>query len=1058
MTLLKGKKIVLIGAGPNRIGQSGECDEGAVEACKILTQMGAQVIVVDSNPDALLTDRGLAYQSYIEPLTLETLDQIVAAEEPDALLPQFGASTGLRLASRWARHALSAGSKMQVWGTSAHSLNALLDRDALKSSLSTIGLETPPIFSMNSVDSAAAKAQELGFPIVLRCDDAKLIADGVMVYNQEELRAQAAPAASEPGTVLLVEASLWGWRQVELEILRDAGGHATLAGIVEYLDDAAIHPGDAIGVTPPQSIPSALVETLTTHARSIADHLNIVGNATLRFAYDPAKQKILVTAVHPRYTRTSALITRVSGLPIARLAALLSAGVAWRELPPELGVHRAQGRQSGVVAVKWPRWDFERLGEILDRLGPRMQALGQAVGFGLSFAEALQKALASTNQGCFGLARPDAQAFTPDILATLLATPGSRRIFMVYDALRQGMPLEQVAAHAHMAPWFIEQISHLVALDQTIGSHRGRLPADDLLRQAKRSGLADAYLAQLLGIDAVAVAQRRSQIGLQPGWVPLPSVGDAPPALCFSSYASTDQMPPRPETSAVVLLGSGPYAIGQGSECDYGLYQAARTAAQLGFDPIVLNCNLTSITTGPAMPGRIYFEPLCLESLQAIVAKEKPMGITAQFGAATAHALVHDPGQLGAPLLGTSSAALGVMGKKPALWQRIRQLGIPQPAAVLAESVEEVEGKASEIGFPLLVASSDDRDAGQLLLDASMLKNHLATRPVNSQHPLFVEHFLEYAIEAQAEVLCDGRTAQVAAVMEHIELAGVHAGDSAWVQPPYSISPRHVETICEHARKVALHLEVKGLLNLRFAIYRDTVYLLEAASGVCRNLATVTKTNALAIADWTARILLGEKLEPPTAPLRLNGFAVRAAVFPFDVFAEVDPLLGPRMRSTGEALALADSFGMAYFKALEATDTPLPTQGTVLITVTDEDKQSILEAARIFHESGFQLMATRGTQNALADHGIQAQVVRKLGFGRPNLVDEMKNGRVQMVINTPTGDQGQKDGSYIRKAAIRCRIASLTTPASAIAAAKGITARRGGIARVRPLHAYADKR
>ncbi|MFZ1982992.1 MAG: hypothetical protein WAU91_01185, partial [Desulfatitalea sp.] len=402
MTLLKGKTILLIGAGPTRIGQSGECDEGAVEACKILTEMGGRVIAIDSNPDAILTEMGLAHQSYIEPLTMETLAQIAAAENPDALLPVFGGSTGLHLASQLTRHVAADGTRLKTWGTPARHLDDLLDRDALKSTLAALQLETPPIFSMNDMDAAAAKAQELGFPIVLRCDDAKLIADGVMVYNQEELRAQAAPVASEPGAVLLVEASLWDWRQVELEILRDNGDQTMVAGVVEYLDSAGIHPGDAIGVTPPQTIPPALLETLAAHARAIAAHLNILGSATIRFAYDPTKGTVLVTAVHPRYTRTSALVTRASGLPIARLATLLAAGLVWGDLPPALGAAAKPTQHRNIVAVKWPHWDFDRLGEIPDRLGPRMQAVGQAVGFGLSFAEALQNALRAANPGCSG--------------------------------------------------------------------------------------------------------------------------------------------------------------------------------------------------------------------------------------------------------------------------------------------------------------------------------------------------------------------------------------------------------------------------------------------------------------------------------------------------------------------------------------------------------------------------------------------------------------------------------------------------------------------------------
>jgi carbamoyl-phosphate synthase large subunit len=1056
MKRLTGKTIVLIGAGPTRIGQSGECDEGAVEACRILTELGARVIAIDSNPNAVLTEKGLAHQVYVEPLTVETLVQIVAAEKPDAFLPVFGGSTGLHLASQLARHAAANGTKLEAWGTPARYLDDLLDRDALKSALSALQLETPPIFSTNDMDAAAAKAQELGFPIVLRCDDAKLIADGVMVYNQEELSAQAAPVASEPGAVLLVEASLWDWRQVELEILRDIGNQTIVAGVVEYLDSAGIHPGDAIGVTPPQSIPSILLDALAAHARTIAAHLNILGSATIRFAYDPKYARVLVTAVHPRYTRTSALVTRVSGLPIARLAALLAAGLAWGDLPPDLSTAAKSTQHRDLVAVKWPRWDFDRLGKIPDRLGPRMQAVGQAVGFGLCFAEALQHALRAANPEFCGLERPTTSEFpSRETLMPLLATPSSLRLFRIYEALRKGASPEAVAEQARIAPWFIDQIARLAALDQLLRDHRGNMPEDDLLRRAKHSGFADGYLAQLLDISEPIVAGQRKAIGLLPGWVQLPTAGGATHTIGFSSFAAKDGLSPKKKGRTVLILGSGPYTIGQASECDYGLYHAARTARELGFDPIVLNNNLTSITTGPAMPGRIYCDALTTEGLQAIVATEKPMGIIAQFGGAPALALIRGLAQLGAPLLGTSLSALETITNRATMWQRIRNLGIPQPAAASAESAEEVHRRALEIGFPLLVQPAVGDGPAKRILDAAMLHDDLATRQVSPQRPLFVEHFLEYAIEAQAEVICDSRTALVAAVMEHIELAGVHAGDSAWVLPPYSIAPRHVETICEHSRKVALHLDIKGSLNLRFAIYRDTVYLLDASNATCRNLALVAKTTSVAAAELNTRILLGEQLEIKTVAVRnLPYFAVRAAVFPFNVFAEVDPLLGTHMRSTGEALALDDSFGMAYFKALEATETPLPTHGTVLITVTDEDKPSILEAARIFQELGFDLMATRGTQSALADHGIEAQLVRKLGFGRPNLVDEMKNGRVQMVINTPTGDQGLKDGSYIRKAAIRCHIASITTPASAIAAAKGIAARRSGNARVRSLQDY----
>lgn len=1058
MPNLKGKTILLIGAGPTRIGQGGECDQGAVEACEILKEMGCRVVTVDANPDAVLTEKGIGHRRYVEPLTPASLRQIIAAEKPDGVLTLFAGRSGPYLAEQLG--GTPAADPIPLWGTPPQSLQRVQDRDGLKSVLSAIQLKTPTIFSTTDMEAVAAKAQELGFPVVLRCDDAELMADGVLVYNQEELSQRAAAVAAEPQAVISVEESLWQWRQVELEILRDSQGQTVVAGVVEYLDCAGIHPGDAIGVTPAQTIPPALNEQLESQARAIAGHLGIAGNATIRFAYDPKTSSILVTAVHPRYTRTSAFVSQITAIPLAGLATLLAAGLTWKQLPKTLPKPAGKAPDPAVVAVKWPVWDFKRLGEIPDRLGPQMQAVGQSLGIGLTFADAIQKAMRGANPGTHGFSRPaDDQGLSMDELLQHLSTPTSQRPFFLYEALTKGATMAVLADQANIAPWFIDQMEKLVALEGQLRNHIGQLPPDDLLRQAKAAGFSDGCLAQILSIGPDAIVQRRSQMALRARWLAVPGPGMDEGSLRFAAYVDGHPLEKAitgKSDPAVLIIGSGPTRIGVGSECDHAAFQAALAAHEAGFNPLILNCNLTGATMGRAMTGRagVLVDALNDETVQAVIDQLNPMGIITQFAGSQSIDAFPDLKRLGMRMLGAVPETLATLSDRGALWQHVRGLGIPLPAAAVAESNVEAMQKASEIGFPILLRPAVPRGAkaSQLIQSKEMLDEFLSDIEISSGSPLFVERFLEYAIEAQAEVLSDGESAVTVAVLEQIELAGVHAGDSAYVLPPYSIGPRHVETITEYAAKVALSLKVKGALNLRFALYRDSVYLLDAADRECRNFAVVTKATGTPVAALVTRIQLGQKVrELLPAPAHPAQFSVRAAVFPFNVFAELDPLLGPSMHSTGEVLAMADSFGMAYFKALEAADTPLPTQGGVLITVTEEDKPSILEPARIFSEQEFHLLATRGTQTFLADNGLQAEMVRKLGFGRPNLVDEMKNGRVQMVINTPTGDQGHKDGGYIRKAAIHRRIANITTPAGAIAAAKGIAARRQGAAGVKAL-------
>lgn len=1052
MPELKDKKVVIIGAGPNVIGQSGECDEGALEACQALSAVGCRVIAVDSNPDAIFIASAGAEKAYTEPLTVDTLRQIIETDGPDAIMPAFGGRESLHLTAQLAKDNTLSEHGVTIMGPPADCISRLLDREALKSALAEIGHRTPPIYTMLSIDEAVEKAQTIGFPVVLRCNDPDMMPDGILAYNQDELRSKAARLPADAAQVYSVEASLHEWRQAEVEILRDVGGNAWIAGCVDYLDSTAIHPGDGLAVCPPQSISIAILKQLERNAEAIANHLNIVGNATIRFAFNPDDEHLLVLAVHPRFTRTSALVARVADSPMGKASALLAAGFNLQDIARVVRPEASKSPPFTVVAVKWPCWNFDGLDNTVDRLGPQMQALGQWISLGGSFKEALQKGARTASRCAEGLGRSDVGHLTETELLAQLATPSSRRIWLVVEALRKKLPREKILHRTRFSEWFMDQLTDLIRTEESLRLSKGKAPSEDLLRQAKSDGFGNAYIAKLTGHSIPALEQMTAKLAIKPHWIRL---GRADKPRLFSTYTRTGEEKATTEKRSLLIIGSGAHRIGQGPDCDYGAYRAAVAAGKQGYRVTLLNCNLTSVTTGLSAPVASYCEPITTEDILAVIQQEQPAGVVTQFAGLHANDLTMELSQAGVPIIGTPSQTVELLQNRNASYEHMRRIGIPQPAGALTTNREELIDAARTIGFPILIqpASRTSKTRPRIIRDEHTLTAFSQNRHMDPDEHLFVEQFLEFGIEAQAETLCDGTGAHVAAVMEHVELAGVHAGDSACVLPPYSIAPRHIDTIDEYCRKIAVSLRIQGLINLRFAIYRDTVYLLEAICHATRNMSLIETTHQLPLVAMTIRLIAGEPLDNLTLSQAMAArVGLRAAVFPFNVFPDEDPLLGPAMRSTGQVLATADTFGLAYFKALESTGTPLPTQGTVLITVTDEDKASILEPARIFQELGFNLMATRGTRSVLAENGIDSQAVRKLGFGRPDLVDEIKNGHVQMVVNTPTGDKGQIDDSLIRKAAIQSRIANITTPASALAAAKGIAARRDGVPTVQAIH------
>jgi carbamoyl-phosphate synthase large subunit len=1037
---VKKMKVLVIGSGPTTIGLAGECDQGVLDACRTLAARGCTLLTVDANPDAVFNGGPWSSHAFTEPLTPSTIETLIEYEQPDAILSLFGGRVGLHLVSKLYQSDILVKNKVSVWGPSKKCIEGVQDRDTLQSALAPIGLKTPSILPANGVDDAVKKAQELGFPIVLRCDDAQVLPDGLIIYNQDDLTRIGATLSAELSCKMSVEASLLEWRQIDLEVLRDHTGKSTLVGAVEYLDTAGVHPGDSVAVSPAQTLSDSQASTLAKHAQTITEHLDIVGNATVRFAYLPDGHDLLVLAVHPRYTTSTALVARITGIPMAKLSTLLATGLALDPSTSELSLSTSPDEPTKMVGVKWPCWDFSRLKPTKDRLGLQMQATGHHVGYGDSFQEALQKAARAAVGNDGGIAS-EADKWDPTPLASLLprlATPSSRRLFELYAALRKGAAVDEICRLTHMAPWFMEQLKTLVDTEQQLKTYRGQTPDTNVIRQAKIQGFSRIDIARALNSPIEKTGKLLSETGLAKKWKPMP--GRQQHQRYSTNVSGTGSLSPTGKPQSVVLLGNGAYGIGNGAECDYGIVHAARTLNDMGYAPILINSNIACAAHALSPPMTCYNGPLTASEITDIVQSEKPVGVMVQFAGTAAGALSKTLSSLGCRLLGTPIETLLLQQNKTKFKEQIRRLGIPQPTSGSARAPSKVSQTAGRIGFPVVVSGPASGSA-QIIQDPPSLEAFLSQTAPDSG-TLWIEQLLEYAIEAQAEVLCDGQNSYVVAVMEHIELAGVHGGDSAAVIPPYSIAPRHMETISEYCHKISTSLGVKGLLNIRFGIYRDTVYLLETNNNVSRNLAVVSKTLNIPLVEWTSRLLLGESIDAlgiddSTARQQCS---VRAPVFPFNVFSTVDPLLGPNMRSTGQVMALADNFGMAYFKALEASGTPLPTQGTVLITVTDEDKSSILEPARIFSELGFKILATKGTHKVLAEHGITSTLVRKLGFGRPNLVDEIKNGNVQMVINTPTGGQGQIDDSVIRKAAIRCRVVNITTPASALAAAKGIAA------------------
>jgi len=1053
-------KVMIIGSGPIVIGQACEFDYSGTQACKALRSLGYEIMLVNSNPATIMTDPGMAEVTYIEPLNLETLKEIVEKEKPDALLPNLGGQSGLNLSSELARSGVLDRHGVRVIGVQIDAIQRGEDRQAFKDTMNRLGIEMPRSRIANSLEEAEQTVEDIGLPCVIRPAYTMGGTGGGLVYNMDEFRTVVARglAASLVGQIL-VEESVLGWEELELEVVRDAKNQMITVCFIENVDAMGVHTGDSYCTAPMLTIDQQLQERLQKYSYDIVEAIEVIGGTNIQFAHDPETGRVVVIEINPRTSRSSALASKATGFPIAYVSSLLAGGLTMDEIPYWRDGTLEKYTPSGdYVVVKFPRWAFEKFPGVQDKLGTQMRAVGEVMSIGKTYKEAFQKAIRSLENGRYGLGfAKDFNQRSLDELMGMLAEPTSERQFIMYEALRKGAGVQTLYERTYIKPWFIEQMKELVELEEEILKHKGKPLPDELLARAKKDGFADKYLSQLLAVPERDVRRQRTPIGVVEGWHAVPVSGVENAAYYYSSYNAPDTTKVS-KNRKIMVLGGGPNRIGQGIEFDYCCVHAAFAIRDEGLESIMVNCNPETVSTDFDTSNKLYFEPLTVEDVLSIYEKEQPEGVIVQFGGQTPLNIAAELAEAGVKIIGTSPETIDLAEDRDRFRQMMRKLGIPQPESGMASNLEEALQIAERIGYPLMVRPSFvlGGRAMEVVHDEEMLRHYVAAAvDVSPQRPILIDKFLDNAIEVEADAIADGQNAFVPAIMEHIELAGVHSGDSACVIPPISIAPKHIDTIYQYNRKIAIEMNVVGLMNIQYAIHKDTVYILEANPRASRTVPLVSKVCAIPMARIATQVMLGKKISDlGLGRKQIPHFGVKEAVFPFNMYHEVDPLLGPEMRSTGEVLGMAESFGLAFYKAQEATGLKLPLEGTVLITVADRDKPAALDVAQRFADLGLKIMATAGTQQFLAEHGIQSEAILKMREGRPNIGDAIMDGEIQLVVNTPRGKIGKTDDAYIRKTAIKRKVPYVTTLAAAVAAAKGIAAMRDARGRARSLQEY----
>lgn len=1042
-------KVLIIGSGPIIIGQACEFDYSGTQACKALRNLGYEIVLVNSNPATIMTDPEMADVTYIEPLNVGRLEQIIAKERPDVLLPNLGGQSGLNLCAELAKEGILDKYNVKVIGVQVDAIERGEDRIEFKKSMNELGIEMARSEVAYSVEEALDIAGRLGYPVVLRPAYTMGGAGGGLVYNKEELKTVCARGlqASLVGQVL-VEESILGWEELELEVVRDADNNMITVCFIENIDPLGVHTGDSFCSAPMLTISEECQKELQRQAYKIVESVEVIGGTNVQFAHDPVTDRIVVIEINPRTSRSSALASKATGFPIALVSAMLASGLTLKDIPcGKYGTLDKYVPDGDYVVIKFARWAFEKFKGVEDKLGTQMRAVGEVMSIGKTYKEAFQKAIRSLETGRYGLGfAKDYHEKTREELLHMLITPSSDRHFIMYEALRKGASVEEIFDITRVKTYFIEQMKELVEEEEALAASRGSLPSDDKLISAKKNGFSDKYLSQILDIAEDDIRNRRIELGVEEAWEGVHVSGTPNNAYYYSTYNAEDKNPVNTDRPKIMILGGGPNRIGQGIEFDYCCVHASLALKKLGFETIIVNCNPETVSTDYDTSDKLYFEPLTLEDVLSIYKKEQPVGVIAQFGGQTPLNLASDLEKNGVKILGTSPSVIDLAEDRDLFREMMDKLDIPMPESGMATTVAEALTIAQKIGYPVMVRPSyvlGGRGMEVVYDDESMEGYMKAAVGVTPDRPILIDRFLNHALECEADAISDGNRAFVPAVMEHIELAGVHSGDSACIIPSVHISPENVQTIKEYTRKIAEEMHVKGLMNMQYAIENGKVYVLEANPRASRTVPLVSKVCNIRMVPLATDIITSELTGRPSPVQDLREqhipyYGVKEAVFPFNMFQEVDPVLGPEMRSTGEVLGLSPSYGEAFYKAQEATQSKLPLGGTVLISVNRKDKAEVVEIAQSFADDGFKILATGNTYELIRNAGIEAEKVKKLYEGRPNILDMITNGTIDLIVNSPVGKDSIHDDSYLRKAAIKAKIPYMTTIAAARVTAKGI--------------------
>ena len=1056
-------KVLIIGSGPIVIGQACEFDYSGTQACKALRSLGYEIVLVNSNPATIMTDPETADVTYIEPLNAERMEQIIAKERPDALLPNLGGQSGLNLCSELAKTGVLDKYNVQVIGVQVDAIERGEDRIEFKKTMDSLGIEMARSEVAYSVEEAMEIADKLGYPVVLRPAYTMGGAGGGLVYNVEELKTVCARGlqASLVGQVL-VEESILGWEELELEVVRDADNNMITVCFIENIDPLGVHTGDSFCSAPMLTISEEVQKRLQEKSYKIVESIQVIGGTNVQWAHDPKTDRDIVIEINPRTSRSSALASKATGFPIALVSAMLATGLTLADIPcGKYGTLDKYVPDGDYVVIKFARWAFEKFKGVEDKLGTQMRAVGEVMSIGKTFKEAFQKAIRSLETGRYGLGHAkDFDKKSKEDLLKLLITPSSERYFIIYEALRKGATPEEIHEITRVKHYFLEQMKELVEEEEALAIEKGHLPSDTALIKAKKHGFSDKYLSQILEIPEADIREKRISLGMEEAWEGVHVSGTKDSAYYYSTYNAEDKNPVSEGKPKIMILGGGPNRIGQGIEFDYCCVHASLALKKLGFETIIVNCNPETVSTDYDTSDKLYFEPLTLEDVLSIYKKEKPAGVIAQFGGQTPLNLAADLEKNGVKILGTAPSVIDLAEDRDLFRAMMDKLEIPMPESGMAVNVEEALHIAEEIGYPVMVRPSYVLGGRgmEVVYDADSMEGYMnAAVGVTPDRPILIDRFLGHATECEADAISDGRHAFVPAVMEHIELAGVHSGDSACIIPSRHISEENVATIKEYTRKIAEEMHVQGLMNMQYAIENGKVFVLEANPRASRTVPLVSKVCnirmvPLAIDIVTAELTGNPSPVPELKEQNISYYGVKESVFPFNMFQEVDPVLGPEMRSTGEVLGLSESYGEAFFKAQEAAQMKLPLKGTVLISVSNRDKPEVVEIARKFAEAGFHIIASKNTCKLIREAGIEADMVHKLQEGRPNMLDLITNGKIDLIVNTPIGQDRKADDSYLRKAAIKKKIPYMTTMAAAKATVSGILSlKKHGSSEVRSL-------